>query len=88
MASPAIVFASGTISRLDILFDLPYPPDGAGDFLVDALRDALHRANAITVYLSDVQPGSPFFRAAQHFGTRGLFHQLLEYANAPDVGRG
>ena len=49
---------------------------------VAKLQDTLHDANAITVYLSDILPGSPYFRAAQYFGTLGFFGNLPEYRNA------
>ena len=55
---------------------------------VPVLQAALQSANAITVYLSDIEPGSPWFRAAQHWGTRGAFHHLPEYENAPYAERG
>lgn len=54
----------------------------AQDVDVARLQDTLHDANAITVYLSDVRPGSPYFRAAQYFGTLGFFGNLPEYRNA------
>ncbi|MCW5965748.1 MAG: FAD-dependent oxidoreductase [Bryobacterales bacterium] len=61
---------------------------GAAGVDVTELQDSLHAAQAITLYCSDVPPGSPWFRAVQHFGTRGLLHHLPEFTDAPYLGRG
>jgi hypothetical protein len=41
------------------------------------LQRKLHARRAITIYTSDVLPGSPYFEAVQYFGTRGLFQHLV-----------
>ncbi|HSH93591.1 MAG TPA: FAD-dependent oxidoreductase [Roseimicrobium sp.] len=46
---------------------------------IPALQDRLHKDGSATIYLSDVLPGSKYFKAAQWFGTRGAFHGLVEY---------
>lgn len=55
---------------------------------ISVLQNSIHKADGITVYLSDVLPGSPYFKAAQYFGTRGYFHYLPEYQNCSYASRG
>ena len=45
---------------------------------VTALQSKLHESGAKTFYASDVEPGSPYFRAVQYFGNRGLFQDLYD----------
>lgn len=40
------------------------------------LQALLRKNKAKTIYVSDVDPSSPYFEAVQYFGTRGLFHHL------------
>ena len=58
------------------------------DVDVEQLQRKLHKAGAMTVYLSDIPVTSSLFPVAQYFGTKGFFHQMPEYANVPYVGRG
>lgn len=46
------------------------------------LQANLHGARAITVYVPDVDPQSPQFKATQYFGTRGFFNDLINPATA------
>ncbi|NBB21879.1 FAD-dependent oxidoreductase [Runella sp. CRIBMP] len=39
---------------------------------VHEIQEILHEKGAITIYFSDVLPGSPFFKAAQYFGQKGF----------------
>lgn len=43
---------------------------------VPELQKLLHKNNAKTGYVSDVEPDSPYFEAVQFWATRGLFHDL------------
>ena len=65
---------------------------GAGlevrDINIERLQKKLHKLGAMTIYLGDVGPASPFFKAAQYFGTKGYFHGMPEYRNVPYIGRG
>ncbi|MDX1978940.1 MAG: FAD-dependent oxidoreductase [Bryobacteraceae bacterium] len=45
---------------------------------VAELQQRLWRAKAITVYFSDVLPGSPDFARVQRFGTLGYFHHVVD----------
>lgn len=45
---------------------------------VPEVQERLHSHGAKTIYVSDIEPGSPYFRAAQYFGLRGLFHDIHE----------
>lgn len=58
------------------------------DIQVSQLQSAIHEGGGITVYLSDVLPGSPYFSAAQYLGTRGYFHYLPEYRQVNYASRG
>lgn len=49
------------------------------DINVARLREGLHERGAIPIYLSDVMPDSPYFKAAQYVGTRGLLHAIPGY---------
>jgi hypothetical protein len=40
---------------------------------VHQIQEILHEKGAITIYFSDVLPGSAFFKAAQYFGQKGFF---------------
>ncbi len=52
------------------------------DIDVQVLRKTLHEAGALTYYVSDVAPSSPYYRAVQQFGNLGFFQDLYP-ANAP-----
>jgi len=58
------------------------------DIDISLLQSKLHRADAKTIYLSDVPIESPDFEVLQYFGTQGYFHHLPEYKNHPYTGRG
>jgi hypothetical protein len=45
---------------------------------VAEVQNLLHERDAMTVYFSDVPPASLYFKAAQYFGTRGFFHQIID----------
>jgi hypothetical protein len=45
---------------------------------VEEVQRLLHQRGAMTVYFADVSAASPEFKAAQHFGTLGFFHQLVD----------
>jgi hypothetical protein len=45
---------------------------------VAEVQRLLHERGAYTCYFSDVDARSPYFRAAQYFGTRGFFHHLTD----------
>jgi len=45
---------------------------------VPRLQELLHGAGVNTIYASDLTADSPYFRAAQYWGTRGLFHGLVD----------
>jgi hypothetical protein len=45
---------------------------------VEEVQKILHERGAYTVYFADVDARSPYFRAAQYFGTRGFFHHLID----------
>ncbi len=49
-----------------------------GEVNVEKLQDRLHELGAITFYASDVPPDSPYFKAIQYFGNRGLFQDLYD----------
>lgn len=55
---------------------------------VEHLQNEIYKQKGMTVYISDVQPGSPIYQAVQYFGTKGFFHDLPEYKNVPYIGRG
>jgi hypothetical protein len=44
---------------------------------VNHLQQLLHDERAKTIYISDVEADSEFFKAAQYFGTKGFFHHLI-----------
>lgn len=58
------------------------------DVSVPKLQESIYEQNGMTVYVSDVQPESPYFKAVQFWGTKGFFHDLPEYKDVPYVGRG
>jgi len=53
---------------------------------VEQLQDRLHELGAITFYTSDVRPDSPYFKAIQYFGNRGLFQDLYDPDEVPERG--
>jgi hypothetical protein len=53
---------------------------------VEKLQDRLHDLGAITFYTSDIRPGSPYFKAVQYFGNRGLFQDLYDPNEVPEKG--
>ena len=55
---------------------------------IGRLQKRLHELGAMTIYLGDVGPASPYFADAQYFGTKGYFHQMPEYRDMPYIGRG
>lgn len=55
---------------------------------VREVQSLLHKSKALTIYVPDVPPDSPWFEAVQYFGNLGFFHDLPEYRNAPYPGRG
>ncbi len=44
---------------------------------VNNLQQLLHAEKAKTIYISDVETDSRFFKSAQYFGTKGFFHNLV-----------
>jgi hypothetical protein len=58
------------------------------DVSVRDLQRTLHARVAFTVYVSDVPSSSPYFKAAQLFGTLGFFHELDDTASAPGFFEG
>lgn len=54
-----------------------------GEVNVEKLQLRLHELGAITFYTSDVRPDSPYFRAIQYFGNRGLFQDLYDPDQVP-----
>lgn len=48
------------------------------EVLVEDVQDILHNKGAKTIYISDIEINSPYFRVAQYFGTLGLFHVLFD----------
>jgi len=54
---------------------------------VTEVQRHLHEHDAKTIYFADIESDSPYFRAAQHFGTRGLFHDLYDPEQAKDFTR-
>ena len=55
---------------------------------VARLQTKLWQQKAMTVYISDGDLKDGDFIIYQFFGTRGYFHHLPEYADAPFIGRG
>jgi len=53
---------------------------------VENLQRRLHALGAITFYTSDVRPDSPYFRAIQYLGNRGLFQGLYDPDEVPQKG--
>jgi hypothetical protein len=43
---------------------------------VQEVQNILHGKGAKTIYVSDIEINSPYFKAAQYFGTKGLFHSI------------
>jgi FAD dependent oxidoreductase len=54
---------------------------------VPELQRRLHARGAKTIYISDVEADSPYFRAAQYFGLRGFLHDLIDPRTATDWSR-
>ncbi len=46
------------------------------DINVTELQKKIHESGAITIYFSDVLPGSPYFRAVQFFGQKEFFRHV------------
>lgn len=65
--------AAGLAAHLSLMHKVP-----VGQVPITKLQDLLHRNEAITIYFSDVDRSSPYFREAQYFGTRGFFHSLVD----------
>ena len=51
------------------------------------LQFSLHELGAKTFYVSDVPPSSPYFKAVQFLGNRGLFQDLYEPEEATNWSR-
>ncbi len=51
---------------------------------VEKLQERLHSLGAITFYTSDLRPDSPYFRAVQYLGNRGLFQDLYDPDQVPN----
>jgi len=54
---------------------------------VTQLQQTLHEKGALTFYTSDVSRNSPYFKAVQYFGNRGLFQNLIDPATATNWKR-
>lgn len=65
--------AAGLAAHLSLEHNVP-----VNQVPVNKIQDLLHQNGAITVYFSDVDAQSSYFREAQYFGTRGFFHSLID----------
>jgi hypothetical protein len=64
--------AAGLAAHLSLEKDKVFP-----DLNVNQLQQLLHAEKAKTIYISDVETESEYFKAAQYFGTQGFLHHLI-----------